>query len=308
MPAVAAESGVERARRFRAKAEQAQRQADEAQKQADHYRQMADNCEKGAAGEQEVARLLDVLDGAGWRVLNDRYKSPTSPVNIDHIAVGPPGVLVIDAKHWAGGPVRLDERGMTHRGRRRDEELDRVRDAVETVGAHARKACADVPTCGVIAFVGEAGPAQPVSQNGVTVLRSDQLLGWLTDQPARSTPQQVQQIGSTLDAALPPRTGGPGRPLTLPAAMPAHRPARTSPARAPARTGSRRRPERQALPAASPLRRQLLKAALALFLVLVVLPGLLQSLATGVTESLQQSPPPPPVRTVPAPVELPTAP
>lgn len=77
--AVAGESGVERARTFREK-------ADEAQRRADHYRRLAEKCEKGVHGEREVARLLDVLDGAGWRILHDRYRAAGSPVNIDHIA------------------------------------------------------------------------------------------------------------------------------------------------------------------------------------------------------------------------------
>lgn len=64
---MAAESGERRAARLR------QLAAEHAVK-AENYRQVAERVEKGNAGEHEIARLLDVLEGSGWRVLNDRYK------------------------------------------------------------------------------------------------------------------------------------------------------------------------------------------------------------------------------------------
>lgn len=46
-------------------------------------------------------------------------------------------------------------------------------------------------------------------------LQFEQLLAWLTSQPPQLTPAQVHEMGSTLDAALPPRDDS-GRPLILP--------------------------------------------------------------------------------------------
>ncbi len=62
---------------------------------------------KGAGGELVVGRMLDSLIGV--RVLHDRAV-PGSTANIDHIAIAPSGVYVIDAKHYAGTP-RLERLG-----------------------------------------------------------------------------------------------------------------------------------------------------------------------------------------------------
>lgn len=57
---------------------------------------------KGAAGEVELARKLERWTAdAGVVLLHDR-RVPGSRANIDHIAVGPAGVFVIDAKRYTG--------------------------------------------------------------------------------------------------------------------------------------------------------------------------------------------------------------
>ena len=61
---------------------------------------------KGAIGEGAVGRLLAEV---GVRTVHDR-KIPGSEANIDHIAVTPAGVLVIDAKNYTGRP-RVDTFG-----------------------------------------------------------------------------------------------------------------------------------------------------------------------------------------------------
>ncbi len=60
--------------------------------------------EQGAAGEAIVGRMLDGLPGV--LTLHDRAM-PGRSANIDHIAVAPSGVFVVDAKHYAGEP-RVD--------------------------------------------------------------------------------------------------------------------------------------------------------------------------------------------------------
>lgn len=56
---------------------------------------------KGAEGEMVVGRAIDGVPGV--LALHDRAV-PGSPANIDHIAVAPSGVYVIDAKHYMGAP------------------------------------------------------------------------------------------------------------------------------------------------------------------------------------------------------------
>lgn len=57
----------------------------------------------GAVGEQVVARSLEKWKTEHVRVLHDRRIRGTR-ANIDHIAVGPTGVYVIDAKRYKGRP------------------------------------------------------------------------------------------------------------------------------------------------------------------------------------------------------------
>ncbi|MCY7288237.1 MAG: NERD domain-containing protein [Cryobacterium sp.] len=49
----------------------------------------------GARGEEVLGQRLDKIAGPGVHVLHDR-RIPGTRVNIDHIVVGPTGVLVID--------------------------------------------------------------------------------------------------------------------------------------------------------------------------------------------------------------------
>jgi hypothetical protein len=55
---------------------------------------------RGAKGEQLTARRLRRL-GRGWTVFHD-LAIPNSRANADHLVVGPPGIFLIDSKHYRG--------------------------------------------------------------------------------------------------------------------------------------------------------------------------------------------------------------
>jgi hypothetical protein len=66
---------------------------------------------KGSRGEQALGRHLDQLDdGTSLIVLHDR-RLPRTRANIDHIAIAPSGVYVIDAKNYTGKVQRVDKGG-----------------------------------------------------------------------------------------------------------------------------------------------------------------------------------------------------
>jgi hypothetical protein len=66
---------------------------------------------QGARGEVRTAeRLAKHLHGHGVRLLHDRRVPGHGRANIDHIAIGPAGVLVIDSKTHRGD-VRVDRGG-----------------------------------------------------------------------------------------------------------------------------------------------------------------------------------------------------
>src|SRR6266536_1462083 len=55
---------------------------------------------RGAKGEQRTARRLRRL-GRGWTVFHD-LAIPGSRANVDHLVIGPPGVFLVDSKHYRG--------------------------------------------------------------------------------------------------------------------------------------------------------------------------------------------------------------
>ena len=55
---------------------------------------------RGAKGERRTARRLGRL-GRGWTVFHD-LAIPGSRANADHLVIGPPGVFLIDSKHYRG--------------------------------------------------------------------------------------------------------------------------------------------------------------------------------------------------------------
>ena len=68
------------------------------ERKAAYARQRAERFAQGAVGERMVAEALAPLTVDGWTVLHDRCVPHLG--NLDHLAVGPGGVVVLDAKHW----------------------------------------------------------------------------------------------------------------------------------------------------------------------------------------------------------------
>ncbi|HXR44041.1 MAG TPA: nuclease-related domain-containing protein, partial [Pseudolysinimonas sp.] len=106
-----------------------------------------------------LGRRLDAA--VGVRVLHDR-RIPGSKANIDHIAIGPRGVFVIDAKHYTGGPTLRTSGGLF--SPRVEKLMIGSRDHTSLVaGVHKQVRLVDdalesaglshVPTFGMLCFV-----------------------------------------------------------------------------------------------------------------------------------------------------------
>ena len=121
----------------------------------------------GADGEERVARKLDRLERDGYRVLHDA-RPAGSRANIDHVVIGPTGVLTIETKNY-GGKVKLSrplfarETTATHNGRRLDGVVDQALHEAEVVASIVRSA-----------FTARAIAVQPV----VAVDRAAVEVGW----------------------------------------------------------------------------------------------------------------------------------
>jgi len=167
----------------------------------------------GARGEELLGQRLNGLAARGIRVLHDR-RIPPAKANIDHIAVGPSGVFVIDAKRYRGRPSRRVEGGLFRPRTEKlmvgsrdctklvdgvHKQLDRVRSALERAGL------ADVPVRGMLCFV-EAdwplmGSAFTISE--LYVLWPRKAVEYLV-KPGPLGEGTVQRVHRVLAAAFPP--------------------------------------------------------------------------------------------------------
>jgi Nuclease-related domain len=143
---------------------------------------------RGAVGERRTARLLAPLERQGWAVLHD-LAIPGSAANIDHLVIGPGGVVVVDSKRYRGR-LRLDGYGMLWHGRHLlVSALRKVRwradQAEEFVGI------ADVQVPAIVAVHGASVPWGQVHTDGVTVIPARQLADLLQALPPILGPERV---------------------------------------------------------------------------------------------------------------------
>lgn len=80
---------------------------------------------KGAEGEAKVAARLKALEATGWTALHDLHWPGRPKANIDHVLIGPGGVLVIDSKNWSGH-VSVRSGTLFQNGYRRTHETNGV--------------------------------------------------------------------------------------------------------------------------------------------------------------------------------------
>jgi hypothetical protein len=142
----------------------------------------------GAAGERRTARLLGPLERRGWAVLHD-LAIPGTQANIDHLVIGPGGVLVVDSKRYRGR-LRLDSYGMVWHGRQLlvsalRKVLWQADQADEVLGV------ADITVAAVVAVHGGSVPWGLLQADGVTILPARRLPDLLQGLPARLGPERV---------------------------------------------------------------------------------------------------------------------
>jgi hypothetical protein len=71
-------------------------------RQLDQAERASRSWDAGAVGERLVADRLSRLIPHGWLLLNDVHWPGRPKANLDHVLVGPGGVVVVDAKNWTG--------------------------------------------------------------------------------------------------------------------------------------------------------------------------------------------------------------
>lgn len=162
----------------------------------------------GELGELAVGAMLDKRAATGRLIaLHDR-RMPRGRGNIDHLAIAPCGVFVIDAKQYSG-KVRVVDRGfrgvqLTIADRDRTKLLDGlerqlsvVRDALD---AHDH---ADVPAHGVLCFTTADLPRFKTLEIRRHLLLTRRGLGKRLDADGPLPAPAVEAIARALAAALP---------------------------------------------------------------------------------------------------------
>lgn len=115
---MAGESARDRARRAREKAERLER--------------YAEKWEKGADGESRTAAALGLL-GPEWTHWHDLRWPGRKLANIDHLAIGPGGIFVIDSKNWSGS-LTVKDGVLRQNGYRREAAVAGCADSAVAVG------------------------------------------------------------------------------------------------------------------------------------------------------------------------------
>ena len=162
----------------------------------------------GALGEERLGQRLNELSSDTMRVLHDR-RIPGTRANIDHIAVTPTGIYVIDAKKYKGRPSLKVEGGILRP--RVEKLLVGTRDQTKLVDGVLKQVDVvrvivgdDTPVTGVLCFVEADWPliGGAFTTSGVEVLWPKKLyLRLATEGPLAS---RVDDLHRRLGVALPP--------------------------------------------------------------------------------------------------------
>ena len=249
----------------------------------------ADLWQRGADGERATAAALDALPRQYWTVLHDVAWPGRPRANIDHVAVGPPGVFVIDSKNWSGA-VTLSSGVLRQSGRSRASSVAGVEEATQAVAALLLPTGAAVAR-GVLCLTGE-GQASGTAGT-VAVCSAEDLSGYLLGLPPTvqetSLPGLAEHVKSRLepaDARTPAPFAARARAVPVPTpitALPAEEHTRS--ARGASRPASSRSTGASRRKSSGPSWSRFLKpaAGLALALVMITQPQVITGVANGLS-------------------------
>src|SRR5262249_55514134 len=134
---------------------------------------------------------------------------PRGKANLDHLVIGPVGLVVVDSKNWA--------RGRMVKGRGRGVRVGRVSGArvvgstlyeLDAVaGTVERVLGRPVPGAAVLAILGaNLRVWRAVVVNGVPFLPARKVRRWITRQPTQLSHADVTELARVCAQAFPPYT------------------------------------------------------------------------------------------------------
>lgn len=154
---------------------------------ADSVRSHIERWGIGAAGERRTERVLRPHQRVGWTIAHDLDLPGAG--NIDHLAVGPGGVFVLDSKAWSG-VVTVDQDGAPITPRddpdaawlARGQHRAAARTAARATRALAAAAGMSVPAAQSLVVVWSTFPQGVAASGGVTYVAGEQVHDWLIGQ------------------------------------------------------------------------------------------------------------------------------
>jgi hypothetical protein len=153
----------------------------------------------GAAGEARVAERMTELEAHGWLALHDVHWPGRQKANLDHILVGPGGILIVDAKNWSGD-VHLKDGVLRQNGYSRETEVSGILHQSSALSAllepdHRRL------VQGWICLVGQPR-LQGTTASGIRIEGLETLRGAVTELPSVLDPALVPTIHGYLQGLL----------------------------------------------------------------------------------------------------------
>ena len=151
------------------------------------------------AFEQLKTGLISESGDGEWLLLTNLVFSTThrrQSDEIDIVAIGPPGVRVIEVKHWNAAWVDQYVELAEH-------EAERVMDKVRKIATTLRRRVPDLPRVdGVILVTQDAAKVKSLEGRSLRGVRLHTLRSWRSalalDEPASLTPLQVKRLGKFL--------------------------------------------------------------------------------------------------------------
>ena len=151
------------------------------------------------AFERLKSGLISELGDGAWLLLTNLAFSTThrrQSDEIDIVAIGPPGVRVIEVKHWNAAWVNRNAELV-------EREAERVTDKARKVGTTLRRMISDLDRVdGVFLVTQDAAKVRPLEGREVRGVRFHTLRTWqealALDAPASLSPSQVKMLGKAL--------------------------------------------------------------------------------------------------------------
>lgn len=160
---------------------------------------------RGVAGGRGTGRILAPLERNGYHVLHDR-SLPHGRADIDHLVIGPPGVVVVDSRSW---PRRAEVRqrdGQVWIGERPAMEVLRplVHETEQISEALARSLGRSVPVVALVAVHGGRLPRwEVIALPGVVILRVERARSWIVRLQEQLPPARVREVAELADTLFP---------------------------------------------------------------------------------------------------------